>query len=678
MPKSITVRKPDGSPYTYKNVPDNVTQEEAQARANREFAVQPETVDKTPDVTVTKIGDRDIPQPDSNQGLLDALKTAMGKTTRVVAPYLAAAGAGAAAGAPIGGVGAIPGAIAGMTAYGLGSTTADILTGGRATQGVENLMTQAGLPELETAPERMTAAGIRGALGGLSGVQSAAALARPQAAQFQGVTSAGAPVTQSVRTGQGFAPGSTSQRVFDIMAQQPGAQTAAGGIAGFTSQGAREVGLPEPFPTFAGIAAGTAPFLRAGSFQRPVSAVQQAATPRTPQQPAVTGQPGAQPPATPMPPQQVRMNNVARLERAGVPVSPGQRSGQPLAQTMESVMKYLPPSAPRSARFVDEQQRAYTRALLSHAGINADTAGPEVLSAAQRRFKGIYNDLEQATVLRGPDEQMIDDLARAEAEVGQGSPQNIRDSFIGYRDDVLNWASGTPRLGQTFQGLAEDLGKEIRRAERSDTPGSGRYAKALIDLRNALFGMVERQASPEVANGWRQTNREYAIFKAIEDSMLDPSQVTLNTNFVNPRKIGNIQLKVRPREWTQGSEDEDSFTNLVKAGAALIPDPIPNSGTAQRMFAQDILTGGRQMFSHPAGFVAGLAQGAAGVAPYAAASALDPVTAFGIPYLGSRFWYGNAPTSIAPITTAATIGSQKRLPTRREKIAQELEKRNSR
>lgn len=674
MKKEITVYFKDGSSYTYENVPENVTQADADARAAKEFGKEV----GAPDVTVTKIGDRDIPQPDSNQGLLDALKTATGKATRVVAPYLAAAGAGAVAGAPIGGVGAIPGAIAGMTAYGLGSTATDLLTGGRGTQGVENLMTRAGLPELETAPERMTAAGIRGALGGLSGAQSVAALARPQAAQFQGLTSTGAPVTQSVRTGQGFAPGSTSQRVFDIMAQQPGAQTAAGGIAGFTSQGVREIGLPEPVPTIAGMVAGTAPFVRASTFQRPTTTGQPPTLPRTPPQAPTTGQPGIQPPATPMPPQQVRMGNVARLERAGVPVSPGQRSGQPLAQTMESVMKYLPPSAPRSARFVDEQQRAYTKALLSHAGINADTARPDVLSTAQRRFNGIYDDLEQATVLRGPDEQMVDDLARAEGIVGQGSPQNIRDSFIGYRDDVLNWASGTPRKGQTFQGLAEDLGAEIRKAERSDAAGSTKYAQALINLRNALFGMVERQASPEIANAWRKTNREYAIFKAIEDSMLDPSQVTLNTAFVNPRKIGNIQLKVRSRDWTQGSEDEDSFTNLVKAGAALIPDPIPNSGTAQRMFAQDILTGGRQMFSSPAGPLVGAAQGMAGTGAATAATMLDPITGIGIPYLGSRFWYGNAPTSIAPMATAATMGSQKRLPTRREKLAKELEKRNSR
>ena len=653
MAKKITVYFKDGTSHTFDDVPNTVTQAEADARAAQQFGKEV----GRPDVTVTRIGDREVKQPESNRDLLDALRTAGGKAVRAVGPYVAAGAAGAAAGAPLMGVGAIPGAIAGMTAYGLGSTAADLMTGGQASQGVENLMTRAGLPEYDTALERMASSGVRGALGGFSGAQSAAAL---QAAR-------------------GTVPQTTTQRVIDIMAQSPGAQTAGAGIAGVSAQGAREVGLPEPVPSLVGMAAGTAPFLRMGSFRPETPPIQPsgaATRPTPPVSGATTGReaPLTQPPITPMPPQNVRMSNVTRLERAGVPVSPGQRSGQPLAQTMESVMKYLPPSAPRSARFVDEQQRAYTKALLSHAGINADTAGPEVLSAAQRRFNGIYNDLEQATVLRGPDEQMVDDLARAEGVVGKGSPQNIRDSFIGYRDDVLNWASGKPRPGQTFQGLAEDLGNEIRKSERSDAAGSTRYAEALINLRNALFGMVERQASPEIANAWRQTNREYAIFKAIEDSMLDPSQVTLNTNFVNPRKIGNIQMKVRSREWTQGNEDEDNFTNLVKAGAAIIPDPIPNSGTAQRMFAQDILTGGRQMFSSPAGPLVGAAQGMAGTSAATAATMFDPIVGIGIPYLGSRFWYGDAPQSLRPIAAASAVGAQQRQKTKREKLAEELKR----
>jgi hypothetical protein len=614
---------------------------------------------REPSVTVTRIGDREIKPPESNRDLLDALRTAGGKAVRAVGPYVAAGAAGAAAGAPLMGVGAIPGAIAGMTAYGLGSTAADLMTGGQASQGVENLMTRAGLPEYDTALERMASSGVRGALGGFSGAQSAAAL---QAAR-------------------GTVPQTTTQRIIDIMAQSPGAQTAGAGIAGVSAQGAREVGLPEPVPSLVGMAAGTAPFVRMGSFRPETPPVQSGATRPMPPTPPASGTPtgrGApltQPPVTPMPPQDVRMGNVARLERAGVPVSPGQRSGAPLTQTVESVMKYLPPSAPRSARFMDDQMRSYTKALLSHAGINADTATPDVLSTAQRRFGDIYNDLEQSTVLGGPDERMIDDLARAEQIVGQGAPQNIKDSFIGYRDAVLNWASGTPRQGQTFKGLAEDLGAEIRKAERSNEAGSVKNAQALITLRNALFGLVERQASPELANAWRQANREYAIFKAIEDSMLDPSQVTLNTGFVNPRKIGNIQMKLRSDEWTQGDEDADSFTNLVKAGMALIPDPIPNSGTAQRMFAQDILQGGRQMFNSPAGPLVGAAQGAAGMTGVgAAASVLDPITAFGVPYLGSRFWYGDAPQSLRPIAAASAVGSQQRQKTKREKLAEELKR----
>lgn len=653
MAKKITVYFKDGTSHTFDDVPDTVTQAEADARAAEQFGKE---VGRQ-DVTVTRIGDREVKPPESNRDLLDALRTAGGKAVRAVGPYVAAGAAGAAAGAPLMGVGAIPGAIAGMTAYGLGSTAADLMTGGQASQGVENLMTRAGLPEYNTALERMASSGVRSALGGFAGAQSAAAL---QAAR-------------------GTVPQTTTQRIIDIMAQSPGAQTAGAGIAGVTAQGAREVGLPEPFPSLAGMAAGTAPFVRMGSFRPEMPPVQPGGAvtrPTPPASGATTGRgaPLTQPPVTPMPPQDVRMGNVARLERAGVPVSPGQRSGAPLTQTVESVMKYLPPSAPRSARFMDDQMRSYTKALLSHAGINADTASPETLSAAQRRFGDIYNDLEQSTVLGGPDEKMIDDLARAEQIVGQGAPQNIKDSFIGYRDAVLNWASGTPRQGQTFKGLAEDLGAEIRKAERSNEPGSVKNAQALITLRNALFGLVERQASPELANAWRQANREYAIFKAIEDSMLDPSQVTLNTNFINPRKIGNIQMKLRSDEWTQGDEDADSFTNLVKAGMALIPDPIPNSGTAQRMFAQDILQGGRQMFNSPAGPAIGAASGAAGMTGFGAASAFDPISAFGIPYLGSRFWYGDAPQSLRPIAAASAVGSQQRQKTKREKLAEELKR----
>jgi hypothetical protein len=41
MPKNITITLPDGRKHTYEDVPDNVTQEQAQSRAAQEFAPRP-------------------------------------------------------------------------------------------------------------------------------------------------------------------------------------------------------------------------------------------------------------------------------------------------------------------------------------------------------------------------------------------------------------------------------------------------------------------------------------------------------------------------------------------------------------------------------------------------------------------------------------------------------------
>lgn len=65
------------------------------------------------------------PPPAPEPSVADTLGQWAGVTARALAPYAAAAGVGAAAGAPFAGVGAVPGAAAGVTALGLG----DIGTG---------------------------------------------------------------------------------------------------------------------------------------------------------------------------------------------------------------------------------------------------------------------------------------------------------------------------------------------------------------------------------------------------------------------------------------------------------------------------------------------------------------------------------------------------------------------
>jgi hypothetical protein len=110
---------------------------------------------------------------------------------------------GAAAGAPLAGVGAVPGALAGATAAALAGPISDLAVGGyRAarnfispdanrpqqplpSQAVENLMTAAGLPVPRTPGERMMSTGVRAAGEAATGAGLARAVAQSLPATSQ-------------------------------------------------------------------------------------------------------------------------------------------------------------------------------------------------------------------------------------------------------------------------------------------------------------------------------------------------------------------------------------------------------------------------------------------------------------------------------------------------------------
>jgi hypothetical protein len=572
---------------------------------------------------------------------------------------------------PFAGVGAIPGAVAGVGAYGF-SQLADLLaTGGKGQEAVERGLTAIGLPEPQTGPERVGVAGIRGVIG------------------------AGGTAAQALRSAENMRlarllqrepqPASVTENVLRATGAGPGTQAIAGGTGAATAQTAREVGLPEPVAIAAGVVGGASPYMSVGGAQRTAqnvitsarntaTALQNRVSPPQPQRPRTT--PTA--PTAPMPPNEIRRGNVQRLENEGIPISPGQRSGAPLTQTMESTMAYLPGSTVQTARFQDLQQRAYTRALLRRAGIDSDVASQEVLREGRNRFNQAYDYLEQNTRLMGGSEPLFNRLAQVESQYGQGFSDQMKRTFRTMRDDLLNWAAGTPRPGQTYQRMQEELSSEISKAGRSDAPGSERYQQALLGLRRGLTDLMEENTPPEIAQQWRQVNREYAIFKTIEEAMLDPAQKTINSGFINPRVIAREQKSQLPDEWTRGDPDVDSFTNLVKAGDGIIPDPIPNSGTAQRMFAQDLLTGGREMFGlgggDPLQRISQAARGGIGTA--ASVTVVDPITGLLVPNLVSRAFY-RQPQQRGPIAIPAAVESTKqRQKSRRERLAEMMQRSN--
>lgn len=166
---------------------------------------------------------KQIDAPDNSPGQW------MGVVNRALAPYAVAGGAGAVAGAPFAGVGAIPGAAGGVLSLGLGdlgTAAANVpmhLLGKQPftlpSEAIRNLTDKTGITRQPETPAQRIAYSMANAGGGaLSGAGAAANLA---------------PTLGANTVGRGIA---------ESMAANPGAQTAAGMAAGGAGQVAAEAG----------------------------------------------------------------------------------------------------------------------------------------------------------------------------------------------------------------------------------------------------------------------------------------------------------------------------------------------------------------------------------------------------------------------------------------------------
>ena len=536
----------------------------------------------------------------ANRSLPEELLRQGGLTTRALAVPAGGAMLGAAMGAPFMGVGAIPGAIAGATAASLaepisnlGTSIYNYFSGANqptATQTIEQGLTSMGLPQPETATERV--------------VQSAS----------RALTDAATGGSAFRRVAEALPQFTAGKSVMQTLAAEPGAQAASSAIGATVGQGAVEQNVSPALALPLGMLAGGAPFVR------PTTIVSPSGGPE-------------------------RSRQVGMLQERNVPLTPAAETGSPFLSTMESVMKFLPTSATRAVSAEDLQQRGFTRAVFKQAGLDSDIATPEALRQGRTKLGKEYDDLEAQTTFKG-DEQTFDDLLRNEQDYVVGFPDTIKPIYKARVDEILKYAAGEKTGdGSTYKRLQSALSEEASRAERSTDPSAGYYGEAMRGLQRILESTMERSAgSPELKDKWRDLNRRYSVFSRIEDAMGAAGQEKLGTGFIPPAQLAAAERRrIGPQQYAEGGTD---FTELVRAGASVIPNPVPNSGTAQRSFVQNLLTGAR---SSAAPTAAGGALG--GVLGF------DPVSilaALGGPYATSKGYYGRK----IPLPVLGLLGAQ--------------------
>ena len=217
MSRDVTITLSNGETHVYRNVPDNVTPDQIEQRATKDF----------PSLRVTTISGGKkaappAPEPDRS------FEQNAGVIASALSPYATAAGIGALAGAPFAGVGAIPGAAGGVLSLGLGdlgtsvyNAAAPLFGGQRVPLPSETI--RAGYESVgvgrrpQTPEQEVLLRTVEGAAGALGGASAFGTLAARQA------------------------PGLT-RNIMQQLAQQRGAQTAAGAGAAAAPTIAREYG----------------------------------------------------------------------------------------------------------------------------------------------------------------------------------------------------------------------------------------------------------------------------------------------------------------------------------------------------------------------------------------------------------------------------------------------------
>lgn len=281
---------------------------------------------------------------------------------------------------------------------------------------------------------------------------------------------------------------------------------------------------------------------------------------------------------TPIPATAARQRLVDTLADEGVTsLTAGQRTGSKRLQYLESASSTAPGAGGGAERIQNEGQRQFTEAAMRRAGGGAD-ATPEVLAANNQRLGDQFRDLSARNNLN-PDNQFITDVTAAVRNYRRVPDSQQRQMVQGYIDDIIDHVNAGSMPGPQYQEMRSRLSRQANSLRQSDPT----LSEALRDMRNALDGAMGRSISPADQAAWQTARREYGAQKTIEKAASRAGEATAEGQIV-PSNLRNAI----PKTGGGYARGEGDFSELSRAGAGVMA-PLPNSGTAQRQNAFNLL-----------------------------------------------------------------------------------------
>jgi hypothetical protein len=254
----------------------------------------------------------------------------------------------------------------------------------------------------------------------------------------------------------------------------------------------------------------------------------------------------------------------------GIPLRMAQTTDSKPIQIMDAVAANLPVSSGVIAKAKDASFQGFNRAASKTFGEDTSKITPEILgNAMERSGKQIGNVMEQASAQLGPQHMpRISELSNVIADLGsEGGVLNDKLSKV-----IEGMTNGNSMGGKSLRMLDSSLGRLM-----GSTNGDVRYAAA--NLQNIVRDAATESLSKENAALLKAARAENFNVRQVADAskggVLSPSQLLTQVN--------KYQRKAR----YGGGND---LADLAQWAKPVLGDTIPNSGTAQRAWYQNLMT----------------------------------------------------------------------------------------
>jgi hypothetical protein len=232
-------------------------------------------------------------------------------------------------------------------------------------------------------------------------------------------------------------------------------------------------------------------------------------------------------------------------------------------------------TANRQQSFTTDQLKAYTRAVLNTIGEKADEASQSVMARAKLRIGSVFNSIAKKSPA------MFDDALETDiAGTVQKASRILTDSELKVLqnnvDDILNAVDDTGHIsGDVFNRISSTLGQLSKKKD------IGHFAR---DIQESLFSSLER-SSPADSEVLRIARQQWRSMNIIDDAIGKGVE-----KFISPLRLSNA-VASRPNQnmSVYGAGGDQSLVRLAEAGRSVLPEGLPNSGTAPRGWLQSPL-----------------------------------------------------------------------------------------